>query len=171
MGLLLRFASTARVVEAEMAKAAQLVGRFESRAGDPVLGADDDALWRIHRARPWSGTGAVIRVSWLPASLDAVLALVAEGGGTGAFMELNGRAGLGTGLLRVDAEADEQIDTVRRLRDRPDLFSQVTVLRADPAVKAAVDVWGGNRDIAALQAAVKRAFDPAGILNAGRGPW
>ncbi|HEY6363117.1 MAG TPA: hypothetical protein VIX63_18560, partial [Vicinamibacterales bacterium] len=119
----------------------------------------------------WSGTGAVIKVSWLPASLDAVLALVAEGGGAGAPMELNGRAGIGTGLLRVDAEAAMQIDVVRRLRDHRALFSQVTILRAAPGVKAAVDVWGGTRDTAALQAAVKRAFDPAGILNAGRGPW
>jgi FAD/FMN-containing dehydrogenase len=86
-------------------------------------------------------------------------------------MELNGRAGVGTGLLRVDGDTAAQIDAVRRLRDRSDLFNQVTILRTEPAVKAAVDVWGGNRDTAALQAAVKRAFDPAGILNAGRGPW
>jgi glycolate oxidase FAD binding subunit len=170
VGILVRFASTVRVVETEMGKAVQLMSRFDSRPGDPVSGADDEALWRAHRARPWSGTGAVIRVGWLPASLDGVLAFVGNGGGAGAAMELNGRAGVGTGLLRVDGDAAAQIDIVRRLRDRSDLFNQVTLLRAEPSVKAAVEVWGGNRDTTALQAAVKRAFDPAGILNAGRGP-
>ena len=171
VGILVRFASTAHVVETEMGKAAQLMNRFESRPGDPVFGADDEALWKAHRARPWSGAGAVIRVSWLPASLDAVIAFIGHGGGAGTAMELNGRAGVGTGLLRVDGAAAAQIDVVRRLRDRSDLFGQATILRAEPAVKAAVDVWGGDRDTAALQAAVKRAFDPAGILSAGRGPW
>ncbi|HEY6362541.1 MAG TPA: FAD-binding oxidoreductase, partial [Vicinamibacterales bacterium] len=74
VGILVRFASTARVVEAEMTKAAELMDRFESRAGDPVLGANDEALWRMQRARAWDGSGAVIKVSWLPASLEAVLA-------------------------------------------------------------------------------------------------
>jgi FAD/FMN-containing dehydrogenase len=44
------------------------------------------------------------------------------------------------------------------------------VLTAGPQVKAAVDVWGDVGETAPLMAAVKRAFDPAGIMNAGRGP-
>ncbi len=107
--ILVRFASTPPVVDAEMAKAARLMERLDSRGRDPVLGAEDDALWRAHRARPWEGTGAVIKVSWLPASLDAVLTLVATGGGAGAPVEFIGRAGIGTGLLRVDGDAAMQI--------------------------------------------------------------
>jgi hypothetical protein len=44
------------------------------------------------------------------------------------------------------------------------------VLRADPAVKAAVDVWGPMGDALGVMGAIKRKLDPAGILNAGRGP-
>ncbi len=146
------------------------MGRLASEVAEPVLGAADAALWHAHRARPWEGTGAVIRVSWLPASLDAVLTLINEFGNRAARVELSGRAGIGTGLLRVDGDAATQLDVVRRLRARPDLFRQVTVLRAAPAVKTEVDVWGVTGDTAALHQAIKRAFDPAGILNAGRGP-
>jgi FAD/FMN-containing dehydrogenase len=33
-----------------------------------------------------------------------------------------------------------------------------------------VDVWGDLGAAVAILGALKRAFDPAGILNAGRGP-
>jgi hypothetical protein len=111
----------------------------------------------------------VIRLSWLPASLEAVLALVCGWGKAGPRLDFTCRAGIGVGLLRVEGDAATQVDIVLKLREQPDLFRQVTVLRADPALKAAVDVWGGDTS-AALHEAIKRAFDPAGILNAGRGP-
>jgi FAD/FMN-containing dehydrogenase len=37
-------------------------------------------------------------------------------------------------------------------------------------VKEQIDVWGAPGDTAPLLSALKRTFDPAGILNAGRGP-
>jgi len=168
--ILVRFASTSPVVDAGIAKAARVLAGFGAVPADPVLGGADDALWHAQRARPWEGTGAVIRVSWLPAALDAVLALVDDLGHRAPRIELSGRAGIGTGLLRVDGDAATQADVVRRLRDRPDLLRQVTVLRADRAVKSELDVWGGIGDAAAVHQAIKRAFDPDGILNAGRGP-
>jgi hypothetical protein len=73
-------------------------------------------------------------------------------------------------LLRVDADADGQLDAIRRLREQTNICSRVVVLRAHPAVKAAVDVWGDAGSRSHLHAAVKAALDPAGILNAGRGP-
>jgi FAD/FMN-containing dehydrogenase len=50
------------------------------------------------------------------------------------------------------------------------VVGHVVVLRADAAVKDRADVWGPPGDTAALLGAIKRALDPAGILNAGRGP-
>jgi FAD/FMN-containing dehydrogenase len=146
------------------------MGRFESGLVDPVRDADDEAWWSRYRVLPWEGTGAVVRVSWLPASLDPVLTLVAEIGRAAPRVELTARAGIGLGLLRVDGDGPTQLQAVRRLRERADLLRQVTVLRAAPLVKGAVDVWGGQGEATAVHQAIKRAFDPAGILNAGRGP-
>jgi hypothetical protein len=99
-----------------------------------------------------------------------VLAFVSRSGDGGARLDFTCRAGIGIGLLRVDGDVPAQVDVVLKLRQQPDLFKQVTVLRAEQALKSAVDVWGGNTSAAMLYEAVKRAFDPAGILNAGRGP-
>lgn len=168
--LLVRFASTPTVVDAEMRKAGGLLAQFEPVRTISALGADDDALWREHRARSWEGSGAVIKLSWLPASLEAVLAVVRAMDDKTRFNFFSCRAGIGLGLLRIDGDAGTQVDSVVRLRQHADLFKQVTLLRADPAAKAAVDVWGGDTSAATLHDAIKRAFDPAGILNAGRGP-
>ncbi len=168
--LLVRFASTEAVVEAEIAKAARMLARFEPDVTAAVLGEADQALWHAHRMRPWESTGAVVKVSWLPAALESVLTQVTALAGAGARLTFTCRAGIGIGLLRLEGDAATQIDIVEKLRERADLFKQVTVLRADPTLKAAVDVWGGDGSAAALQEAIKRAFDPAGILNAGRGP-
>jgi glycolate oxidase FAD binding subunit len=165
-----RFASTPVVVDAEVAKTARLMQRFECEPLPPTRDAEDDAWWRAYGERPWEGTGAVARISWLPAALEGVLTLVNDLGRTAPRVELTGRAGLGVGLLRVDGDGDTQLEAVRRLRERGDLLRQVTVLRAAPLVKGAIDVWGGPAGTATMHQAIKRAFDPAGILNAGRGP-
>jgi glycolate oxidase FAD binding subunit len=168
--LLVRFASTSAVVNAEMEKTAGLLAPFEPARTTAIVGADDEeSLWRAHRGRAWEGTGAVIKISWLPASLEAVLGVVSSLYGR-TRGEFTCRAGIGLGLLSVDGDARTQVDVVLQLRQHGDLFRQVTVLRADPSLKAAVDVWGGDTSAASLHDAIKRAFDPAGILNAGRGP-
>jgi hypothetical protein len=62
------------------------------------------------------------------------------------------------------------VSVIEQLRSRPELLRHVTVLRAEPAVKLKVDVWGSLGGAGVLAGAIKRALDPAGILNAGRGP-
>jgi FAD/FMN-containing dehydrogenase len=46
----------------------------------------------------------------------------------------------------------------------------VVVLRASRELKALVDVWGPPQDAERVLQSLKQMFDPAGILNAGRGP-
>jgi FAD/FMN-containing dehydrogenase len=57
---------------------------------------------------------------------------------------------------------------VVRLRLDASPVGHVVVLRGSRALRAQVDVWGAAPSAPA--AALKRALDPTGILNAGRGP-
>jgi glycolate oxidase FAD binding subunit len=168
--LLARFGSTPAAVEAQMAEAERRLAPWAPRTAHRVVGIADEGVWRAHGRRIWSGSGMVVRVSWLPASISAVLALLADLRRRVSVVELAGRAGIGAGLLRIDADERAQVAVVRELRDRFDVFNQVSVLRAEPPVKAAVDVWSPAASTAPLLEAIKRAFDPAGVLNVGRGP-
>jgi FAD/FMN-containing dehydrogenase len=51
------------------------------------------------------------------------------------------------------------------------VVTNVVVLRHSGLLKETVDVWGEAPAAAVVQQSLKRAFDPAGILNAGRGPY
>jgi hypothetical protein len=71
--------------------------------------------------------------------------------------------------VRIDGAAAAQRSVLEALRSSP-LLGNAVVLRADPAVKEAVDVWGPMGESHRVMDAIKRKLDPAGILNAGRGP-
>jgi glycolate oxidase FAD binding subunit len=166
--LLVQFATTPAAVDAQIEEART---RLPADELEVLTGAAEAQLWRDHTRGLWDSAGAVVRVSWLPAVLDAVLALVIDIGRDQArSVELVGRAGVGAGLIRVDGDVATTVRAIERLREQSDVVGHVVVLRADAAVKDQADVWGPPGDSASLLGAVKRAFDPAGILNAGRGP-
>ena len=166
--LLIRFATTAAAIDAQIDDARRLLAADRV---DLVTGAHETELWRDHAHPLWTAPGAVVRVSWLPAALEAVLALVERigRGGAGAI-ELVGRAGVGAGFARVGGGTTAQVRAIEHLRAIPDVIGNVVVLSADLAVKERADVWGPPGGAVALLRAVKTALDPAGILNAGRGP-
>ena len=165
--LLLKFESTPGALNAHVQAARALVG---TAAVDVVSSQSEADLWRDHIRKPWTSPGALIKFAWLPASLDTVLAFVDELREAAADVELIGRAVIGSGLLRVDADTLMQRNVVERLRSRTDVFRHVVVLRAESELKQQLDVWGSLGDAGAIGAAVKHALDPNGILNAGRGP-
>jgi hypothetical protein len=82
---------------------------------------------------------------------------------------LAGRAGAGAGLLTIEGDTLTQAAVVRRLRSSV-FVGNVTVLRASRDLKSHVDVWSVPDSTVKTLHALKQAFDPAGILNAGRGP-
>jgi glycolate oxidase FAD binding subunit len=165
LSLALRFASVPAAVDAQFATALALTA-LKSVTTATLEGDNEAAFWRDHNARPWATPGAVVRASWLPANVDALIAELKAGA---TPMHLIGRAGVGAGLIRIDGDVRAQADAIAHLRASP-MLGNVIVLRAAPELKALVDVWGSHGDREPLFASLKRAFDPQGILNAGRGP-
>jgi len=164
--LLVRVASSPAATEAQLAGVQRLV----SADSHVISGPAEDDLWRDQLTAPWVGDGTTIRMAWLPDSLADVLTLLERvSQETGAAVTFTGRAAVGAGLVRVDGPVDAAVTFVDRLR-ADDTVANVVVLRAASAVKARVDVWGAPGDSLPVMQAIKTALDPAGILNAGRGP-
>jgi glycolate oxidase FAD binding subunit len=166
--LFLRFATTREAVAAQLRSAEALMA-----GADRVNVVADQAeidLWSNLTRAPWAGQGAVMRVAWLRASLRHIGGLLDEVGRAGTEgIELVGRAMVGAGVVRVDGDAPTQIAAIERIRAATDLVGNLMVLRADQQVKRQVGVFGSPGDALALLRDIKRAFDPSGILNAGRG--
>jgi hypothetical protein len=165
--LLLKFESTPGALNAHVQKARALAG---GATCDVVTSQSEVDVWRDHIRSPWRSSGMIVKFAWMPASLGAVLAFIDDVRGSVAAVELAGRAAIGSGLLRVDADARVLRSVVERLRSRGDVFRHVVVLRADATLKQQIDVWGPLGDAGSLGASLKHALDPHGILNAGRGP-
>jgi glycolate oxidase FAD binding subunit len=163
--LLVRFATAPAAASAQVEQARALIGAGEVVSGDP-----ETALWRRYQARSSASAGTVVRMSWLPAALPQVLTLVEEVGQSNGTVELVARVAVGSGLLRIDGGVDWQASVIDRLRARADVVRHVAIRDAPPEVKAKVDAWGARGPAGTVASAIKRALDPAGILNAGRGP-
>jgi glycolate oxidase FAD binding subunit len=163
-GFKLRIATSPAATDAQIASARALV------TGNATVVTDDEesAIWTTQLSAPWRGD-ATVRLSWLPSKLPQVVTLVERmPAATGAAAALVGRAA-GTGLIRLAGSATAQTAAVNRLRASADV-GNVVILRASREVKEAVDVWGPPRESDPVARSLKEMFDPAGILNAGRGP-
>jgi FAD/FMN-containing dehydrogenase len=133
-------------------------------------GDAERSLWNGHATQLWDEPGAIVRASWLPASIGSALnALERLAADASAAMSLVGRAAVGAGHIRIDAETAAQAAIVERLRASR-VFGNVVIVRGTPELKAIVDVWGSHGDRQPLFESLKRTFDPNGTLNAGRGP-
>jgi glycolate oxidase FAD binding subunit len=163
--ILLRFASLPAVVEAQIAQATAAL-KAGTTALEVLEGDAERALWQEHATRLWKAPGAIVRASWLPASIAAGLGEIEQ---MGDGIDIIGRAAIGAGLIRIDGDAGAQARVIEQLR-ASHLFGNIIIVRGSAALKAAVDVWGPQGDRQPLFDSLKRAFDPNGVLNAGRGP-
>jgi glycolate oxidase FAD binding subunit len=121
---------------------------------------DDDALWVAQRAGQRSETGAVLKVSALPADLGTVLGAAREAGAT-----VVGRAALGVSWLTLEGE-----DLVARVQAiRAALAPRAcALLDAPAAVRDACPPWpDADPGALAVMRRVKERFDPARIFAPG----
>ena len=178
LAFLVRFASLPAVVDAQIEQAtAGLQACTTSLA--VVDGDAERALWHAHATEIWEQPGAIVRASWLPANMASGLAeleTIAAGlessgaaGGKACTASLVGRAAIGAGLIRIDGGAAAQAAVVEQLRASR-VFGNIVIVRGSAELKELVDVWGSHGDRQPLFDSLKRAFDPNGVLNAGRGP-
>jgi len=163
--LLARMASSPVATDAQAAEARRLM----SSAPAAVGGDEERALWQEQIRTPWSEGGTILRLSWLPARLPAVAALLGRLAGHRCRMAAFSARALGAGLLRLEGEESVLAAAIADLRSSTDV-GHVVVLRATPRLKRQVDVWGPSSGALAVARALKNKFDPANILNAGRGP-
>ena len=169
LGLLLRFESIEAAVEQQVIHATKLIADSGFHA-KTIAGAEEDVVWGRHGSAVWNDGGPVIKVSTLPAELAGTLELIDRLSGASGYAAA-GRAGLGVFLLRIGGDVEEQMRVIDGLRSAlPAGRGSAVVTRGSPELKAQVDVWGPIGDGLSLMHAVKRQFDPAGILNPGRGP-
>jgi len=164
---LLRFASVPAAVEAETANASGRIAGVHP-AFRVLTGDKERELWLAYHRRPWEDPGIIVRASWLPGNIAELLSevrtLSAE-----ASLEVTGRIGTGSGLFRIDARREAQVDVVARMR-ASQVFGNVVVLRAPAELKSREWVWGPPGSGSSITSAVKRELDPHGLLGAGRGP-
>ncbi len=167
--LLVRFESVEASVAQQAAAAVAVVG---ARGAAVVLGGEDErASWARH-AGHWSPGGTLVKLSTVPAELFPTLVWLRDRAATnGIEMAAAGRAGLGVVDVRLAGPVDAQARLVGDLRDRlPIGRGSAVIRRGSPALRRRIDAWGPIGDGMRVMMSVKRQFDPAGLLNAGRGP-
>ena len=163
---MLRFASVPAAVEAETANASGRIATVHP-AFRVLTGDNEQDYWRQYGRRPWEEPGIIVRASWLPGNLAAMLATV-RALSAEASLEITGRLATGSGLFRIDANREAQLDVVAGMR-ASEVFGNVVVLRAPADLKSRALVWG-TPGATSVAAALKRELDPGGLLGAGRGP-
>ena len=150
-------------VDARCAALRALLGRFG--AVEELHSKNSGTLWReVRDVRAFADDdGPLWRLSVPPASGAEAAARVADRAEVRALFDWGG----GLVWLAVDGTEDAGETAVRAAA--ASLGGHATLIRADAPTRAARAVFQPQaRGIAALTARIKRAFDPAGVLNPGR---
>ena len=167
--LLARFES----VEASVAQQAEAACAIVGERGSAVVlgGEEEQAAWGRHAAH-WSPGGTLVKLSTVPAELFPTLVWLRDRAAKdGIEMAAAGRAGLGVVDVRLDGPLEARAGLIAALRERlPIGRGSAVIRRGDAELRQRIDAWGAIGDGMRVMMAIKRQFDPAGLLNPGRGP-
>lgn len=164
--LVVRFGSVAPAVEAALATVVRIAA--ERGLDIEMLDATADTdYWRVHAERGHHDCDAVVRLSWLPATLPTAMAAIERAVGN-RRASVTARAGLGAGVIGLSGSLDALVAAMTSLRAAPGL-GHVVLASGSAALRARVDPWGPSPAHAPLWRALKREWDPDGIL-ASTGP-
>ena len=167
--LLVRFETT-EVAAQQQAEALVALANASGATATIVGGDKEAAVWAEHAQRPWAGDGAVVKITLLPSAVASTLAWLADIM-HGAEHDVVGRAGVGVLLVRIGGDVERQASVLNGLRERlPAPTGSVVLVRGSDDLKSRVDPWGPIGGGLGVMRAIKRQFDPQGILNSGRGP-
>jgi glycolate oxidase FAD binding subunit len=153
--------------EAAVARDARLLA---ARCGAAAASPGAIARLRALQGETFGPVGLRFRLAVLPDRLAAVSERLERAGA--ALLAYPG-SGLVFARFALDLELDAAgVDRAwRAAREAARAGEGVAVLEAAPAwAKSARDVFGDPTDAAPLLRALKQRFDPAGVLNPGRGP-
>ena len=169
--MLIRFESV-ETVAVEQAEQAATLARGHGGTVVVLAGEDETVAWREHDARVFDREGTIVKLVVVPSKVSSTLAWLDDAAKRRQLDYVaTGRAGLGVLYLGLNGSVSEQASLVTTLRERlPVGCGSAVIQRADPELKALVDVWGRVGDGLRIMQEVKRRFDPTNTLNPGRGP-
>ena len=169
--VVLRFESLDVVTAAQADQARSLAERHGGTGRVLDAGAEPEH-WAEHERGVFAGDGTLLKAVVLPADLPSTLAWLEEASASrGLSYSFTAQAALTVLHLRLTGPAEQQASLVSEWRERLTMGQGSVVLRrAAPEVKTLTDVWGAVGNTLDLMREVKRQFDPAALLNPGRGP-
>ncbi|MBE9069558.1 FAD-binding oxidoreductase, partial [Leptolyngbya cf. ectocarpi LEGE 11479] len=140
------------------------VERFQAIATDAGLTSktvDDSSFWSSLALQLASSTTVLCKVGLLPTQVVPLLQLL-EKLPSGWLGRLHNASGLG--LIALAGQEPEMVDTLEKLRSHCTAHSgYLTILQAPAGL--GLEPWGYTGNALGMMQAIKRQFDPEGLLN------
>ena len=133
--------------------------------GDELDAARSRLFWQeVRELKPFQNSKRPLwRISTAPSRAAKLIATIRRSLDIRVMYDWAG------GLIWLDTDLTTDAGAVEIRRALSEIGGHATLIRAEPATRASVDVFQPlEPSLLALTARLKAAFDPAGILNPGR---